>query len=631
MNLITLDFESFFSETYTLKRGKHQHTTEEYIRSPLFEPHGAGIRWHEYPDARLKQSIWYDRRMLPDILNQIDWSNTACMCWHAHFDGFILNHHYGIRPAFWIDPMCMARALLGPHISVSLDNVRKLFNLPHKYTPYHLFRGKHWDEIPHYDQKLIAEGCCDEVNSIHRIFEILQPQFPVEEYRLIDMTIRMFTEPVFDADVEMLGKIWMQEERKKRDFLDNLQLPDVQRGKKTLTSAQIIGSTKLFAQLLEEEGVELEYKPGKVKKDGTPGRPVPCLAKTDSFMQRLLEDDSPRVSVLAAARLGIKSTLNPSRAQRLGEMANRGAMCVYLGYCAALTKRWGGGDKTNWQNWPRVEDVNELYLRQSIYIKKKFIAKADAAQIECRILNYCAGQDDIIQAFREGRDLYAEQATDFYGYHVTKETFPIERQAGKVLELLCGFGGGGEKIRFVLRNGKPPIIITPQRGIEARDSYRRRHPMVQASWRYGDRLLPAVSGAATQQVHGRWPLTISDRCVWLPNGLPLIYTTLEWHTDEEGDSYWRLRDSRNEGYWKKIYGAKFIENWVQALNRCHVGQVACKVLEAGYRILMNEHDSLTVEADDKVIELLDTEMSRSPDWLPGVPFKCEIKISERLG
>jgi DNA polymerase-1 len=66
------------------------------------------------------------------------------------------------------------------------------------------------------------------------------------------------------------------------------------------------------------------------------------------------------------------------------------------------------------------------------------LAPIDLAQIECRILNYLAGQEDVIEAFAEGRDLYSEGASRFYGRKITKQD-KNERHLGKVLELGCGY------------------------------------------------------------------------------------------------------------------------------------------------------------------------------------------------
>lgn len=46
MNILTLDFETFFSSDYTLSKL----TTEAYIRDPRFEALCLGIRW---PDGNL--------------------------------------------------------------------------------------------------------------------------------------------------------------------------------------------------------------------------------------------------------------------------------------------------------------------------------------------------------------------------------------------------------------------------------------------------------------------------------------------------------------------------------------------------------------------------------------------------
>ncbi len=123
MNIITLDFETLFSADYTLT----SMTTEEYVRDPRFGIHGFAVRWNEYPDAQCEDTIWYDTEMAQPgsqcVLNQVDWSRTAVLCHHTHFDGLILSYHYGIKPAFWLDTLSMARLLHGNHIKKSLKVV----------------------------------------------------------------------------------------------------------------------------------------------------------------------------------------------------------------------------------------------------------------------------------------------------------------------------------------------------------------------------------------------------------------------------------------------------------------------------------------------------------------------------
>lgn len=144
MNLITLDFETFFSDDYTLKKL----TTEAYIRDPRFEALCVGIK--EIKDT---PTIWVSQSDIADALQAVPWHETACLCHHAHFDGLILSHHYGIKPAMWFDTLSMARLLLGNHVSASLGALAKHFELPEKNVPYDLFRGKHWHELSKAEQQ----------------------------------------------------------------------------------------------------------------------------------------------------------------------------------------------------------------------------------------------------------------------------------------------------------------------------------------------------------------------------------------------------------------------------------------------------------------------------------------------
>jgi hypothetical protein len=332
MRIVVIDFESFFTDEkdargvpYTLSRM----TTENYVRHAWFEAHGAAIKWGKDCDAR-----WYDERQLREVLKNEDWSDVMLVAYHMQFDGLILSHCYSVVPRLYGCALAMARLLLGNHISVSLDSVRQQFNLPAKRTPYNLFKGKHWRELDYNTQRLVAEGACDEVESIWTLFGLLSKRFPTEEYQVIDTTVRMFTQPVLRADTALLAQIWEREENEKSTRLADLGV-----------CAAELQSADRFAELLRDEGVEPETKEGGARKDGSPPKQIYAFAKTDPFMEGLLENDDPRVRALAEARLGQKSTLMQTRAETLGWMASRGPLCVYLRYAGAHTTRWSGGDK----------------------------------------------------------------------------------------------------------------------------------------------------------------------------------------------------------------------------------------------------------------------------------------------
>ena len=173
--------------------------------------------------------------------------------------------------------------------------------------------------------------------------------------------------------------------------------------------------------------------------------------------------------------------------------------------------------------------------------------------------------------------------------------------------------------------------------MQARDAYRNTHPAVVAYWKEAERAIERMAvweswdwgcfRVRCNQAAGR-------RRIVLPNGIELIYDTLEFYADKEfGDTYWRLKTRRG---WVKMYGSKLVENMIQALARVVVSQALLRLKKLGYRCKNTKHDSLwLLVPKDGQLEQHETtiiaEMSRTPDWLPGVPLAAEFKgIGDRI-
>lgn len=266
-----------------------------------------------------------------------------------------------------------------------------------------------------------------------------------------------------------------------------------------------------------------------------------------------------------------------------------------------------------------------LNIRDSIQAPDGYLlVKPDASQIECRLVNFIAGQDDKIEDFRQGRDPYIGVASAFYGFEVNKKDHPKERQVGKILELQAGFGSGAAKIGATLRT-KAGIILSPADQLLARDAYRNTHPAVVDLWKTGGRMISRLAGGPPVE----WgPTTVRDGNIYLPNGCPMIYV-LEYYRDPDiGEEYWRRKTRRG---WVKIYGAKVVENLIQGLARVLVSQAMIRVARKGYRLVSMEHDSLWVLVprdgqEAQHVHNIRQEFVREPEWLPGIPLDCECEL-----
>ena len=295
MNILTLDFETYFDDEYTLKKM----TTEAYIRDPRFEALGVGLVGHGRKE-------WVEGRFVREALIDYHVDKNAVLMHHAHFDGLILSHHYGIKPKLILDTLSMARLMLGNHISVSLQSLADHYGLAAKSVPYDRMRGRHWADMDSALRAELAQGCLHDVALTWDIFQRLAQGFPAEEYQVIDMTVRMFTEPQLEGDIDALGRIWQDERQRKGMLLSELGVDE-----STLQSAD------KFAELLRAKGVEPETKSGK-------NGPIYAFAATDDFMRDLLAHEDDDVRLLAETRVAVKSNGAQTRAERLGWMAVRG-------------------------------------------------------------------------------------------------------------------------------------------------------------------------------------------------------------------------------------------------------------------------------------------------------------------
>ena len=641
MNLLVLDFETFYSSEFTLKKL----TTEGYIRDPRFETLCCGLYMQGDPvtGEGPPWSHWEALDGTKATFDLIDWENTGVVCHHAQFDGLILSHHFGIKPAFWFDTLSMARLVVGTHVSASLASLAAMFDLVPKNVPYDLFKGKRWHELTDYEQTLVGEGAAHDCEITYQLFQKLLPHMPRVELELIDLTIRMFTEPALSANVDALDKIAADELEKKKALLAELGMSYDDKGK----PPKELSSSTQFAAILTGLGVEVEYKPSPRNPDNM----IPAVAKTDDFMKELLEDENEIISGLAAARLGVRSTIDETRAGRLAASARRGKLPIYLGYCAAQTNRWVGGDATNFQNFKRGGSIRNALVAGPGY--KLLIA--DKSQIECRFVEWEADEQEALNDFREGKDPYVGIAADFYGRPVTKSD-KAERGMGKQIRLSCGYGAGGPSIVRTAKRGTygPPVILTDAEGVAARDLYRRTRPGVVALWKEGDEVLSFMAApveAETDWIRGTCKVYShgdgSGRIVG-PTGTIMHYR-LEWDEKERG---WKRKTRKG---WVRIWGGVAVQNITEMLSRCDLGAnlvhikntfpavwgdppkydpLGGPMLVRGLKLLWVTHDEAVylVRDDESAPHYLEHVlgiMRTSPEWAADIPLDAEGHLSDR--
>jgi len=439
LNLVTIDFETFYDVGFSLSNL----TTEEYIRDDKFQVIGFAVKINE------GSTKWYSgsHDELSEVLHSIDWDDAFLLCHNTLFDGGILSMTYGIIPHVYLDTLSMARATNGVDVGGSLGFLAKYYELGEKGTEIIDAKGKRLEDFQPHELHRYGEYCKNDTNLTYKLFKILSKDFPHDEIKLIDMTVRMFTEPVLKVDdgllIERLREIKTEKTELLRGLMTRLECETEEDVRKKLAS------NKQFAELLEELGVVVP-----MKESPTTGKQTYALAKTDAGLINLQNHKDTFIQELCRVRLGTKSTIEETRIERFIDIGsrNKGLLPIPLKYYGAHTGRWSGSDKVNFQNLPS-RDVKKKALKNAVMSPDGFkVINCDSSQIEARVLVWLSGQDDITEWYREGRDVYCEFASKVYDRAITKSDF-TERAVGKTCILGLGFGTGALKLQNVLKLG----------------------------------------------------------------------------------------------------------------------------------------------------------------------------------
>ena len=604
MNIITIDFETYYDREFTLSKI----TTEEYVRSPEFEVVGVAVKEND------EKTTWFtgDYAGVSSFLGTFDWASSAVLAHNSMFDAAILTWIYGIKPKAWLDTLSMARALHGSEVGNSLAKLVQHYELGQKGTEVVDALGMRREAFGKAQLDAYGSYCINDVELTYALFKKLAPSFNLSELQLISLTIKMFSEPVLELDRKMLLEHLEGVRERKANLLVNAGI----------TSRDELMSNPKFAELLRGLGVEPPTKISLVT-----GKDTFALAKSDEEFKALAEHPDDRVQALVAARLGSRSTLEETRTERFLGIASRGKMPVPLQYYAAHTGRWGGADKLNLQNLP-ARGANAGKLKNAIRAPKGYvIIDSDSSQIEARMLAWLSGQDDLVEAFKNGEDVYKIMASAIYAKdesEITKE----ERFVGKTTILGAGYGMGAKKFGAQLKTFG--MEIEEGEAIRIINVYRQTYPSITGLWTQGKHTVEAMAknqntpfGNGCVEVHG-------DLGILLPNGLYQRYPNLRKIKAADGDQY--VYDSRRGAV--KIYGGKLVENICQALARCIIGEQMLKIAKK-YRPVLTVHDAVACIAPEEevneAVAYVEECMRWTPDWAVGLPVNCESGYGRSYG
>lgn len=677
-----LDAETYWADDYTLSDKKRG--TTDYVIDPRFELQLMSVRKDSWSKPRVME-----RRQFLSWVKTVDWSRAGMLAHHAHFDGLIASHHCGIKPAAYFDTLSMARPLMPVQVGGSLKAVCAAFGRESKKRADALIstKGKRWKEFTAPEKKALKLYAGDDIDDTWFLFEKLLPYIPVDELRLIDLTVKMYAQPSLPINAESIQQVLENDVAAKKSLVMGLglhkALPPPRAVKGVVPTeyervCKLLRSGPKFADLLRAHGVKPPMKVSakkSAKASEEAGYEVEvetlALSKQDLEFKELLAHPKKPVRQLVEARFAVASNILENRCRLLISRAHIGPQPVYLNYYGAHTGRWSGGDNANWQNLSSKRKEGGAELRASVLAPPgHMLIIADLSQIEARINAWFAGQENIVEAFRafdtiigwtvnkRGEPEPIRAGPDVYRYTAANSIYnkaihlitDEERFLGKACVLALGFQAGWARFAGMLRVGAlgPPVDITDSLAKDIHAAWRSSNPFIVANWKAThNKVKSAFIGqqmiedgvVAYQGVRDMRTRAITG-WMHLPGGMAIRYDDVR--VDDDGRTVSSIGKYRHNKFKPptvertKLYGGIEVENRTQALARRVISEHMLAIkdeLKDRVRIAMSTHDEIVgvvpVRSANKALRVFKEVMSTPPSWAPDLPLAVEAHISAR--
>ncbi len=658
---MAIDYETYYGKGYGLRTM----TTADYIHDEKFQTIGVSLRmpWGEY--------VWLEHEEFEEFLAK-GGREFIALCalgaHNAHFDGYVLGYRYATVPGLWICTLSQGRALHGVEVGNSLAKLAVHYEVGVKGDEVVKAFGKRREDFTRAEWLQYGKYSKHDSFLHYGIFHAM-PRFPDSELQLIDWTIRCFTEPVLVLDEDRMEKFKEYEIAKKQALLNRIK-----------QDKSVLLSNEKFALLLISLGVDPPMK-WSIKKE----RDDYAFARKDPEFMELETHENPEVVAAVQARLGIKSTMNETRAIRFLRLGkDQRPLGLFMRYYGGHTGRWSGGDKMNPQNLERTKKgfPYKGVIRKCLRAPPgKKIIVADSGQIEARGTCWLCGQEDQLEAFRQGRDVYSEFASVAYGRHVDgkkREGFtptPEDEQArlvGKTCILGLGYGMGWAKFASTLLSGPmgaDPIAFTRDDVANMRVDYqlfmsksdnvvkaqetkaaatvdvlahcavcwhlvnifRKKNSAITHFWyEVGPALLDSMLNGEELELG---PLRTMKNALVLPNGMLLRYPDLA--CDDRGEWTYTGEKHGRPAPFTGIWGGSLLENIIQALARIVVSDQLLAAISVGLHVVLMAHDENILCEDEKVAvwaaQMLQAIMKTPPDWCSDLPLSADVGSGDNYG
>jgi DNA polymerase len=651
---VVIDFEMYFctAEGYGLKTL----STVEYLTDPrsevlglaslIHDERGSDLAWHSGEEAVATFLKWLQSTYGDDL------ERATVINHNSQFDCSVLAFKFGIHPKYIVDTLGLSRAW-DSRRRHGLEFLAKEYDLGVKGNTadfdgwsnrVRFTRSKpgakrrkppeRREPMTAEQQKLLGQYATNDACLEFKLLQLMLPCLsrPEVELPLCQHCIEMTTLPTLVVDYDKAASIVTRMQEKVTEAVSAT-------GESAMDLTSDIAFDRLLTTALEQVG-DVPQKYMKVMSKGW----TYALAKTDEARELLVKHPSERVRQLMAGRIAADSwPVHMKKALAIVDMAKAGSgkLPACLNYHAAHTGRYSGGGGINLQSIGARGEALVSEVREIITAPPGHkLVVVDLAGIEARVLAYLAGQDDLVQAFRDGADIYSQFASVFFNCPVRKpraggipaieKRMKDRRQFGKITILGAGYQMGS--IRFAEYAGCDEITAA-----SAIKTYRQTYAMIPALWEaYRKAFIFTAKYRQPQELRCGVRFDSRPECdivVTLPSGRELHYIEVRLVADRYGDKAEIWNDLNKS--WDGLFGGLLVENVDQAVSRDILTDAVLRVEARGVRVALLVHDEIVAvvpeDEAEQALKIVIEEMCREPVWAKMLPLSAEGTVLTRYG
>lgn len=385
--------------------------------------------------------------------------------------------------------------------------------------------------------------------------------------------------------------------------------------------------------------------------------------KTDSLSKttvaQLLQTTTGTVhQVLALRQLLSKSSVKKYQAMQKAMCQDGRVHGLLQFYGANRTGRWAGR-LVQVQNLPRnsmpdLEEARELVKQGNVpalamlynsvpdvlsqLIRTAFVPSeghhfyvADFSAVEARVIAWLSNEKWRQKAFANNEDIYCASASQMFGVPVVKYGINGElRQKGKIAELALGYGGSIGALKAM---GATKLGLTDDELPPLVQMWRNASPhIVQFWWDVDKAAKECIKTHLPQTTHGM-KFIYRSGCMFLRlrSGRYLCYPQPKIGINRFGSESITFMGINTVKKWDRIetYGAKLVENIVQATSRDLLAGAMRRLETAGNPVVMHIHDEAVIDAPfNRSLDTMVQLMTKVPDWANGLILNAAGFVSD---